>query len=77
VAGCCECGDEPSGSCATALVSKLVSDGFSVSKPNTLALDVLPPRMAVCRYMQVNHMLELRLPFNKCCIWSVIQFSCR
>jgi hypothetical protein len=25
VAGCCECGDEPSGSCATELVSQLVS----------------------------------------------------
>jgi hypothetical protein len=25
VAGCCECGDEPSGSCATKLVSLLVS----------------------------------------------------
>jgi hypothetical protein len=24
VAGCCECGDEPSGSCATELVSQLV-----------------------------------------------------
>jgi hypothetical protein len=23
VAGCCECGDEPSGSCATELVSRL------------------------------------------------------
>jgi hypothetical protein len=26
VAGCCECGDEPSGSCATELVSSLLSE---------------------------------------------------
>jgi hypothetical protein len=28
VAGCCECGDVPSGSCATELVSKLVTLQF-------------------------------------------------
>jgi hypothetical protein len=27
VAGCCECGDEPSGSCATELVSDELSTG--------------------------------------------------
>jgi hypothetical protein len=41
VAGCCECGDEPSDSCATELVSWLhfqvsviiiYSDNFSISK---------------------------------------------
>jgi hypothetical protein len=32
VAGCCECGDEPSGSCATELVSYEIQDGdFIVS----------------------------------------------
>jgi hypothetical protein len=34
VAGCCECGDEPSGSCATVLVNTLLrvyrTDQFSV-----------------------------------------------
>jgi hypothetical protein len=33
VAGCCECGDEPSGSCATELVSYItkINDLFLVS----------------------------------------------
>jgi hypothetical protein len=30
VAGCCECADEPSGSCATELVSYAYSNGFVV-----------------------------------------------
>jgi hypothetical protein len=29
VAGCCECGDEPSGSCATELVSQKISGDAS------------------------------------------------
>jgi hypothetical protein len=28
VAGCCECGDEPSGSCATELVTILVTGSY-------------------------------------------------
>jgi hypothetical protein len=30
VAGCCECGDEPSGSCATELVIRLTVTGFFI-----------------------------------------------
>jgi hypothetical protein len=29
VAGCCECGDEPSGSCATELVKRSFNDAIS------------------------------------------------
>jgi hypothetical protein len=36
VAGCCECGDEPSGSCATELVSSFVCKQFQITMKNTL-----------------------------------------
>jgi hypothetical protein len=42
VAGCCECGDEPSGSCATELVSKCVMPlgvGMLGLSPRNLVLD--------------------------------------
>jgi hypothetical protein len=38
VAGCCECGDEPSGSCATELVRrKLITPLFFYKPPLTVA----------------------------------------
>jgi hypothetical protein len=42
VAGCCECGDEPSGSCATELKCNILSLGggrYSFHSFSTLALD--------------------------------------
>jgi hypothetical protein len=45
VAGCCECGDEPSGSCATELVSKVgVSYAYSLNRK----------KMNSVRYITVN-----------------------
>jgi hypothetical protein len=35
VAGCCECGDEPSGSCVTELVSRSSSFSCSSSSSNS------------------------------------------
>jgi hypothetical protein len=35
VAGCCECGDEPSGSCATELVSYGVMPVIDASRPQS------------------------------------------
>jgi hypothetical protein len=42
VAGCCECGDEPSGSCATELVSS-ESCSFLKQKESLLGIWVLLP----------------------------------
>jgi hypothetical protein len=42
VAGCCECGDEPSGSCATELVSYIYLFGtFEVFERNQLMMAVM------------------------------------
>jgi hypothetical protein len=52
VAGCCECGDEPSGSCATELVSK-ISDKESL-------YDTSPIRALSYLFFSINVVLISR-----------------
>jgi hypothetical protein len=52
VAGCCECGDEPSGSCATELVSSKTTKGPIVFTESNLKINLLskPPLKACVFY---------------------------
>jgi hypothetical protein len=54
VAGCCKCGDEPSGSCATELVnySLLLTCGLAVR--NTAKMHVYP-RFKNCRPLRISY----------------------
>jgi hypothetical protein len=49
VAGCCECGDEPSGSCATELVSYQLSQWYSTFfvrvPPDIISLQLCTPKV--------------------------------
>jgi hypothetical protein len=53
VAGCCECGDEPSGSCAT----ELVTVGISYEKAYLTCRTSLECAVSICLSAHMSHSL--------------------
>jgi hypothetical protein len=59
VAGCCECGDEPSGSCATELVSLDMKNNLFPYIPAWRSLPTLFPDFSI---HELNVSISLYLP---------------